>query len=50
MSETTATASADEPGSSLAAEEEDWLPETSHIQATRRPDYQVNAQPCEACQ
>jgi len=43
------TANADETGSPLAVEE-DWLPETSHVEAKRRPDYQVNAQPCEACQ
>lgn len=31
-------------------EESDWLPEETKERVRRRPDYQTNNPPCEACQ
>ena len=53
MSDTeSGTASATETGSSLAVEEEDWLPEESkkRVHKQQRADYQRVESTCSACE
>jgi hypothetical protein len=50
MTEQSGTASASDVESSLAVEEEDWLPEESKRRARQLPDYQRLSGNCESCQ